>query len=146
MKNLLCATVMGCALSLYTIPASADHSGEQEAHIIQASYVLPSKDGEEFRKALHSADADNMQLMQQIQAGNADLYNLLTAHDFDHDAFLTKAKELRDLQEQTKENRDYAFVSATGLLTPGERIKLAKALERGPVHHAMQAPVAQPQQ
>jgi uncharacterized membrane protein len=152
MKKLLCATALTCVLSFSAAHVMANDMEKMKDHdsfVIKASYVLPKKDGDEFRQTLHEADEENLQNRQQIMLDHADMYDILTAPDFDRKAFLAKAEEVRNLMNQMKENRDQAFASAVNELTSDERIKLADALDTMPKHksghhqhHAQNAPAS----
>jgi uncharacterized membrane protein len=140
MKKLFCAGMLFCALSLSaagSVAHDAKSSKERESNVLRASYCLPKKDGEEFRQTLREADEENLQAKQEATLGHADLYDLLAAPDFDRKAFLAKAKEVRGLEDQMRENRADAFAAAVAQLTPKERKTLADALEGSPKHKSM---------
>ncbi len=135
MKKLLCATALTCVLSFSAAGALAHepkNSKEREAMVIKASYSLPKKDGEEFRQTVREADEENLNLEQQVALGHADLYDMLTAPDFDRNAFVAKSAEVRKAQEQMHANRDEAFAAAVAQLSPEERTTLANALDVNP--------------
>jgi uncharacterized membrane protein len=83
-------------------------------------------------QTLHEADEENLQIKQKISFTHADLYDLMTAPDFDHKAFRAKLQDLRQLEAQAKENHDDAVSAAIAELTPDERTTLANALEINP--------------
>lgn len=140
MNRLLSATALATLLSMGASGAYAHEAkshNEADAWVVKASYSLPKKDGDDFRQTLHEADEENLNLKQQVALGHAELYDLLTAPDFDRKAFIDKAAEVRKAKEQMHENRDEAFAAAAEQLTPEERRTLAAALESSAPHKRM---------
>jgi uncharacterized membrane protein len=91
---------------------------------------LPKSAGNEVRQNLRKADDENQSTFrQEIESDHAELYQLLTAPDFDRKTFLDKAQDLRTLQDRAKENRDEAFVSSVEHMSQENRQKFADAME-----------------
>jgi uncharacterized membrane protein len=110
--------------------------------------LLPKAAGDEIRKNMREADEENhAALKKNIEKDRAEMRTLLTAPAFDRKAFLTKAKDLRDLQTQGKENQDDAFAAAAVQLSSEERAAFAHALDGAavakPAHHADAAPTSE---
>lgn len=129
MKKILYVAALAAALCATDVSAAMGRDSK-ESMMLRASYSLPRRDGDEFRRTLHEADEENAQLMQRIRQARGELYDILTAPEFNQRAFEWKSAELRRLVEQTKQNRDEAFAAAAGQLNHRQRVTLAQAFER----------------
>src|SRR5579884_2627059 len=128
MKKLITITALFCAFSLPS--AALAHGSMQSGYLEQALSTLPQEKAEDFRDAMQQAHEENKELYGQAHQLRQDMRRILTAPDFDADAFTAKSEELRQVHDQITENLDDAFAQAAEDLSPRERMKLADALER----------------
>lgn len=135
MKKLVMITAALCVLN-FPLVATAN-TDAPSAYLEQALSKLPQEKAENFRDSMQQAHEENKDLYDQVQQLHEDMHKIMTADKFDEVEFASKSKELRQLHEKIAANLDEGFVHAIADLSPGERKKLARALEH--THQEKQA-------
>jgi len=139
MKKLLSVTTILCAIS-FPMAASANTAANvPSSYVEQAISRLPADKAEEFRDRMQQAHEDNQDLYNQAHQLREDLHTILTADNFDKDAFIAKSEELRQVHNKIGANLDGAFAEGVADLTPDDRMKLARAMEHEKKAHKAKA-------
>lgn len=141
MKNLLSTTLL-MSIIAFSGAASAhsewygkEGQDEKPSYMESALSRLPAKDAAEFRKTMKESREENKDLQERVYRLHGDLHAILTAPDFDKNAFLAKRAELQKLHGEMEENRTKAFAFAVSDLSQKERVTLTRGLDHDKHHH-----------
>lgn len=136
MNKFLYISALCTAISLPATGFAAEVT-ETSASIVNASYALPAGAGEEIRKNMREVEEENRSaLKKDMEKDHAELIKLLVAADFDRKAYLEKAKDLRKLEDEARENQDDALAAAAVQLSADDRRTFVNALEGKGASHA----------
>jgi len=102
---------------------------EKPTYMEHALSRLPADKAADFRDTMKGAHEDNRILEEQLHRLHGDLHAILTAPDFDENAFRTKRREIQQLHAKMENNRTEAFSVAVSELSQNERVTLTRALD-----------------
>jgi Spy/CpxP family protein refolding chaperone len=117
-------TLSGAAIA--NEPAAAADAAKKPHRMEETVSKLPEAKQKIVREAMEKARAQNKELWAQSKKLRDEHKAILTAEKFDKAAYLAKAKEMSDLRSKMADNRNEAFASIAGQLTPEERLALVR--------------------
>ena len=139
MKKLLTTTALMLSLAFSGMAYAHDDSHGKDGHDGRPPFmdVLPKDKAAQFHDIMKQAHDKNMELVDQMHKLREERRAILTAPEFDKDAYLTKSEELTKFREsmhkEMKANMKEAFATALGNLSQKERQAVAASMEK--MHH-----------
>jgi len=123
---MLAAVSLACAGAVYANDEPMGHEGPP--HFEKALSKLPADKAKIFRATMQQVQEKNEPLMEQMHSLHDELHTIVTAPEFDKDAFLVKHREIEKLEEKIHANMTEGMASVFSQLSAEQRKTIAAAM------------------
>ena len=137
MKKIFSVTLLMSTMALSSTAFAHNYSewygkegqDEKSTYMDHALSKLPSQEASDFRQTMKEAQQNNKDYQEQLYRLHGELHTILTAPNFDQDAFVAKRKEIQQVHDNMEMNRTEAFASAVSQLSQKDRMTLTRSLD-----------------